>query len=396
MEVWTSSSSLPIKTYTCVRINGSTTFAYSAPAFVCRGAVIFAPVSGYLKEKNRTLAKKISVNPAYQKWILLGILTLTWGSSFILIKQGLVAYTPMEVGALRLCVAGLALVFFGIRSFKHIPKKLMPWVIAGGGMGNFIPMFLFPLAQERVSSSMAGILDSLVPMFILLFGFLFFGIKSRVGQVVGAVIGFVGAAMLMGGGSDGGESDVFHSLLIILATAFYGMNGLIINRYLSGIPSFKLSAAVFTIWFGPSLIILGLTGFFSTFTGTAVQWEGLGYVAILGLVGTALAMILFYKLLQLTSALFASMVTYLIPIVAVMWGVLDGEQLGWSHALGGALILMGVYLIQRKPNKKTLVHNTALAEDVAEQIIEDNKDDNGAEATETQFLRTPSRNQCPE
>jgi len=306
------------------------------------------------------------VNPVYQKWVLLGILTLTWGSSFILIKQGLVVYTPMEVGALRLCVAGLALVFFGVRSFKHIPKKLLPWVVVGGGMGNFIPMFLFPLAQERVSSSMAGILDSLVPMFVLLFGFLFFGVKSRAWQVIGAVIGFVGAAMLMGGDADDGKSDVFHSLLIVLATAFYGMNGLIINRYLSGIPSFKLSAAVFTIWFGPSLIILGFSGFFSTFTGTSAQWQGLGYVAILGLVGTALAMILFYKLLQLTSALFASTVTYLIPIVAVMWGVLDGERLGWSHALGGLLILIGVYLIQRKPRRKPVVHSDALTENVAQ------------------------------
>src|SRR5690606_7691215 len=160
----------------------------------------------------------------------------------------------------------------------------------------------------------------------------FFGIRSRMGQGIGAIIGFVGAAMLMGGDGDDGKSDVLHTLLIILATAFYGMNGLIINRYLFGIPSFKLSGAFFTTLFGPSLIILGFTGFFSTFTGTADQWQGLGYVAILGLVGTALAMILFYKLLQLTSALFASMVTYLIPIVAVMWGVLDGERLGWPHA----------------------------------------------------------------
>jgi len=216
-------------------------------------------------------------------------------------------------------------------------------------MGNFIPMFLFPLAQEKVSSSMAGILDSLVPLFILLFGYLFFGIRSRWLQVIGAVIGFVGAAILMSDDGNGGQSDVFHSLLIVLATAFYGMNGLIVTRYLSGIPSFKLSSVVFTIWFGPALLILGFTGFFGTFEGTAVQWEGLGYVAILGLVGTALAMILFYKLLQLTSAIFASMVTYLMPIVAVMWGLLDGERLAWSHALGGLLILLGVYLIQKKP-----------------------------------------------
>src|SRR5690606_34502608 len=220
----TSSSNPPIRTYTCVRINLSVPliFVYSAPYIRCR-ALLFL----------RRLAKKFSVNPAYQKWLPLGILTLTWGSSFILIKQGLVAYTPMEVGALRLCVAGLALVFFGIRNFRYIPKPLLPWVIAGGGMGNFIPMFLFPLAQERVSSSMAGILDSLVPIFVLLFGYLFFGIKSRWLQVLGAMIGFIGAAVLMRGDGNGGESDVFHASLIVLATAFYGMNGLIINRYLS-------------------------------------------------------------------------------------------------------------------------------------------------------------------
>lgn len=253
---------------------------------------------------------------------------------------------------MRLCAAGLALVAFGIRNFKHIPKKLMPWVVVGGGMGNFIPMFLFPLAQEKVSSSMAGILDSLVPIFILLFGYLFFGIKSRWLQVIGAVIGFLGAAVLMSDDGNGGKSDVFHSSLIVLATALYGMNGLIVTNYLSGIPSFKLSSVVFTIWFGPSLLILGFTGFFSTFEGTAAQWQGLGYVAILGLVGTALAMILFYRLLQLTSAIFASMVTYLMPIVAVAWGLLDGERLSWSHAAGGVLILVGIYLIQRKPREK--------------------------------------------
>lgn len=279
---------------------------------------------------------------------MLTFLTLTWGSSFILIKQAIAVYTPLQVGALRLCAAGLILSVFGIRNLKAIPRKLMPWVVAGGAMGNFIPMFLFPLAQEQVSSSMAGILDSLVPLFILLFGYLFFGIRSGWIQVIGAVVGFAGAAVLMGGGGSGGRSDLFHSLLIVLATAFYGMNGLIISRYLSGIPSFKLSSVVFTIWFGPALLILGLSGFFGTFTGTPEQWKGLGYVAILGVVGTALAMILFYRLLQLTSAIFASTVTYLMPIVAVMWGLLDGERLTWIHGLGGVLILAGVYLIQKQ------------------------------------------------
>lgn len=286
---------------------------------------------------------------SYLKWLILGVLSLTWGSSFILIKHSLAVYSPMEVGALRLCVAGLALVFFGVRNIRFIPRKLMPWVVAGGAMGNFIPMFLFPIAQEHVSSSMAGILDSLVPMFVILFGFLFFGVKSRPLQILGALVGFAGAVILMGDdGNGGGGSDVFHTSLIILATAFYATNGLIISRYLSGIPSFKLSSVVFTIWFGPALIILGFTDFFHTFEGTAAQWEGLGYVTILGFVGTALAMILFYRLLQLTSAIFASMVTYLMPLVAVVWGLLDGEKLTWIHAAGGLLILLGVYMIQMR------------------------------------------------
>lgn len=285
------------------------------------------------------------------KWALLTILSLTWGSSFILIKQSIAVYEPIQVGALRLSIAGLALVFFGVQNFKHIPKKLFPWVVVGGCMGNFIPMFLFPLAQEKVSSSMAGILDSLVPIFILLFGFLFFGMKSKWTQILGALVGFAGAAILMSDDGNGGKSDLFNSMLIVLATAFYGMNGLIISKYLSGIQSFKLSSVIFTIWFGPALIILGLTGFFNEFQGTVEQWKGLGYVTILGLIGTATAMILFYKLIQQTSAIFASVVTYLMPVVAVIWGIIDGEKLTIIHALGGVLILVGVYLIQMNSKK---------------------------------------------
>lgn len=283
------------------------------------------------------------------KWVLLAILSLTWGSSFIMIKQSILAFTPFQVGALRLSIAGLVLVFFGIRNFKFIPKKLMPWVALGGCLGNFIPMFLFPLAQQKVGSSMAGILNSLVPIFVLILGLLFFGVKTRLTQVLGAVIGFVGAVVLISYSGGQEQNDLLFSLLIVLATLLYGLNGLIISKYLSGIPSFKLSSVVFTIWLSPSLLILGFTGFFTEFEATPVQLKGLGFVAILGLVGTATAMILFYKLIQQTSAIFASVVTYLMPLVAVFWGILDGEKLTWIHAIGGVLILVGVYLIQMKP-----------------------------------------------
>ena len=297
------------------------------------------------------------MNLLSNKWILLVILSLTWGSSFILIKQSLVSYSPMEVGALRLTIAGLVLIYFGIRNFKYIPKKLMPWVVVGGCMGNFIPMFLFPIAQQKVSSSMAGILDSLVPVFGLIFGYLLFGIRSRWTQVLGAMIGFMGAIILIGNNGDGSSSDLFHSFLIVVATIFYGLNGLIVGRYLSGIPSFKLSSVVFSIWLAPALLILGFTGFFAEFRATPEQLKGLGYVSILALVGTAAAMILFYKLIQQTSAIFASVVTYFMPVVAVFWGILDGEKLTLIHVLGAILILLGVYLIQLKPRNKPISIN---------------------------------------
>lgn len=289
------------------------------------------------------------MKPSHLKWLLLAFLTVTWGSSFILIKQGIAVFTPMQVGALRLCVAGLALVFYGIRSFNAIPKRQLPWVVTAGAIGNFIPMFLFPLAQENVSSSLAGILNSLTPLFVLLFGYLFFAARAGWGKVAGACIGFVGAVILMSDNGHGGENDPGSLLIIVTATALYAMNGLIVSNRLSSIPSLKLSSVVFTIWFGPSLLILYASGFFQVFEGTPEQWHGLASVAILGLVGTALAMILFYRLLQMTSAIFTSTVTYLIPVVAVMWGVQDGEQVGWTYLAGGVLILLGVYLIQRQP-----------------------------------------------
>ena len=259
-------------------------------------------------------------------WLILGVLALTWGSSFILIKQGLVAYTPYQVGALRLTIAG------GILAI----------------CGNFIPMFLFPMAQTHVSSSMAGILDSLVPLFILLFGALFFSRKGTKNQILGAVIGFFAAVLLIGGDGFSGENSLFHCLLIVLATALYGLNSLILTEYLNDVPSFQLSSALFTIWLLPAIAILIFSGFFQSFEGTTEQLHSLGYVAILGLVGTALAMILFYRLIQATGSMFSSMVTYLMPIVSVFWGFLVGEKITWVHLAGFAMILSGVYLTQKK------------------------------------------------
>lgn len=283
-----------------------------------------------------------------QNWIILAVLALTWGSSFILIKQGLTSFSPYQVGALRLCFAGGVLALFGVPNLFKIPSKKIPYVILAGFTGNFVPMFLFPIAQTQVSSSMAGILDSLVPLFILLFGALFFQVRGTKNQILGAVIGFVGAVILIGGDGLTGENSFWYCMIIVLATALYGLNSLILTKYLNDVPSFQLSSSLFTIWLPPALLVLFLSGFHTTFVGTTLQWQSLGFVAILGLVGTATAMILYYKLIQSTGPMFSSMVTYLMPIVSVFWGFLVGEKITWLHIAGFLLILSGVYLTQKK------------------------------------------------
>lgn len=223
---------------------------------------------------------------------------------------------------------------------------------------QFFSHVLFPIAQTQVSSSLAGILDSLVPVFVLVLGFFLFGIRTKKTQVIGAVIGFLGAAMLMYFSEASQEgSQIGYALLIVLATASYAVSALIVKQKLQHVPSLKLSGAVFTFWGIPSFLILIFSGFFRDFEADSETLEALGYLSILTFLGTAVAMILYYKLIKSTSPVFASTVTYLLPLVAVVWGLLDGEKFTIWYIFGGILILLGIYLIRE--NKKDTISNSA-------------------------------------
>src|SRR5690554_883267 len=290
------------------------------------------------------------------RWFLLIILALTWGSSFILIKKSLLVFTPFQIGAIRVGVSGILLAFLGVPTLLKMNKNTLFWVALAGFFGNFFPMFLFPIAQTKVSSSMAGILDSLVPAFVLILGFSIFGIKSKVTQVVGALIGFLGAATLMYFSETKSEdSQIGYTLLVVLATACYAMAGLIIKVKLEHVPSKQLSGGVFSFWMIPSFLILINSGFFNTFKSNPETWEALGYLGILTILGTAIAIILYYKLIKNTSPIFASTVTYLMPLIAVIWGLLDGEEFTIWYLVGGILIFIGIYLIREKKKKPQLV-----------------------------------------
>lgn len=290
------------------------------------------------------------------RWFLLTVLALTWGSSFILIKKSLLVFSPYEIGAFRVSVSGLILCYIGFPALRKMNRNTIFWLVLAGFFGNFLPMYLFPIAQTRVSSSLAGILDSLVPIFVLILGFFLFGIKSKWLQVFGAFIGFAGAAMLMYfSEATSEESKLGYALLVVLATASYGAAGLIIKEKLQHVPSVKLSSAVFSVWMIPSLIVLFFSGFFNDFKDNPNTWEALGYLSILTVMGTAIAVMLYYKLIQQTSAVFASTVTYLMPLVAVIWGLLDGEKFSVWYVIGGMLILWGIYLIREKKMKVKVV-----------------------------------------
>lgn len=285
------------------------------------------------------------------KWFLLSIMALTWGSSFILIKKSLLVFTPFQIGAFRVALSGLILASLGIPAMRKMPKKDLLWVILAGFFGNFLPMFLFPIAQTKVSSSLAGIINSLEPIFVLMLGFLIFRIKSKPTQVMGAFIGFLGAATLLYFSEvSTQESQIGFTLLMVFASASYALSALIIKLKLQHVKSIQVSSSVFTFWMIPSLIILFFTDFFNvSFSSEAL--EALGYLSFLSIFGTAIGIILFYKLIQDTSAVFASTVSYLLPIVAVFWGVIDGEQFNFYYLLGAILILIGIYLIREKKKK---------------------------------------------
>lgn len=288
------------------------------------------------------------------KWMVLTILALTWGSVFILIKKTLLVFTPYEIGALRMLISGLVLLKFGIPALRKMNTETLLWVGVAGFFGNFFPTFLFPIAQTKVSSSVAGIMDTLVPIFVLVLGFLFFGIKSKFIQIIGAVIGFSGAVILLYfSQSHADDNNMFYALLLVVATACYGMSALVVKHRLGHVPSLQLSSAAITIWALPSLIALIFSGFFGHFESSPQMWEAMGYMMILGVLGTAVCGILYNKLIQEISPVFASSVTYLLPVVAVMWGLLDGEKFSFWYLLGALLILGGIYLI-REPKKKPM------------------------------------------
>ena len=288
------------------------------------------------------------MNNQQQKWLSLVFLSIVWGSSFILMKKALIGVTPIQLGALRMIITAVFLLLVGFKSIQRIQKKHWIYIAYTALLGTFIPGFLFAYAINGIDSSIVSILNSFTPFNTLIFGALVFGFSFKRKQLVGILVGLIGTLILILKGANlNPDQNYWYALLIIIASVGYAFNVNIVKKYLQDLDALAITTGNFLLLLVPATIVLSCTDFFSTFKTDSVGLESLGYISILSIVGTGIAKTMFNRLVHISTPIFSSSVTYLIPIVAIVWGVLDGEKLSEIQVLAGIIILFGVYLVNK-------------------------------------------------
>ena len=282
------------------------------------------------------------------KWVYLIVLSLIWGSSFILIKKGLIGLSPIQLGSLRILFASFFLLLIGFKSLAKIQHHQWKFIALTSLFGTFIPAYLFAIAQTQIDSSVSSILNSLTPLNTLVFGAMAFGLQFRRNQIFGVLIGLLGSMLLiLNGAMHHPEQNYYYAFLVLIASVCYAINVNLIKKYLSDLTPLSISTGNFLILLFPALIVLFFSGFFDVVQIDEVM-QSVFFILILGVVGTGIANIIFFKLVQMSSPVFATSVTYLIPVVAFSWGLLDNEILTPIQFLGAFIILGGVYLSAKK------------------------------------------------
>ena len=282
------------------------------------------------------------------KWLLLTVLALIWGSSFILIKRGLIGLSPMQLGSLRIIFSAVFLLLIGFRSITQIKQNQWKYIALTSLFGTFIPAFLFAIAQTQISSSVSSILNSLTPLNTLIIGAIGFGLTFKRTQVFGVIIGLIGTLLLIvNGAMNHPNQNYWYTILILIASVCYATNVNLLKKYLSDVKPLSITTGNFLVMIVPALIVLFSTDFLSSVHEVEVK-NSMLYVMILGIVGTGIANIIFFKLIQMSSPVFATSVTYLIPVVAFFWGLLDAEMLTPIQFIGAFIVLAGVYLSSKK------------------------------------------------
>ena len=289
-----------------------------------------------------------------KKWLYLFTLSIIWGSSYILIKKGLVGLTPLQLGSTRIVMTTVILMIFGWKQLQKIPKEAWKWIIMTGFFGTFFPSYLFAFAETVIDSSVAAVLNGMTPFFTLILGLLFFNSSFKWMKIVGVLVGFGGTLILVSNEFTmrSGLSS-WYTFLVMAATLCYSINVNLIKHKLQGVPALAIALGNFIAILIPAFGVLIFTDFsWTKITSSPQVSSSIGYILILSLFGTALAKVMFNELVSISTAVFSISITYLLPIVAIAWGLLDGEQFTLIQWFGCALILLGVYLITDKKRPK--------------------------------------------
>lgn len=289
-----------------------------------------------------------------KKWVYLITLSIIWGSSYILIKKGLVGLTPLQLGSTRIIMTTVILMIFGWKQLQKIPKNTWKWIILTGFFGTFFPSYLFAFAETVIDSSVAAVLNGMTPLFTLILGLLFFNSSFKWMKIIGVLVGFGGTLVLVSNEFTmrSGLSS-WYAFLVVAATLCYSINVNLIKHKLQGVPALAIALGNFIAIVIPAFVVLLFVDFpWAKIISSSEVSSSIGYILILSLFGTALAKVMFNELVSISTAVFSISITYLLPIVAIAWGILDGEQFTLIQWLGCALILLGVYLITDKKRPK--------------------------------------------
>jgi drug/metabolite transporter (DMT)-like permease len=279
------------------------------------------------------------------------VLCIIWGSSFILIKEGIAYLSPYQVATIRILSAGLVLLPVAINQWKNVPRNKLGYVFLSGLLGSFLPAYLFCIAEVKIDSYLAGFLNSLTPVFTIFTGLLFFGQVFQTHKLVGVFIALGGMVVLLFAKGNISLQYLSYASFALVATLLYGLNINLVGRHLKETPSLAVVAVSFALLLIPCIIILWVTGYFSLPLGQKNILFSSGASSLLGIMGTAVATILFYIMIKRAGGLLASMVTYGIPFIALSWGLLAGETINGWQIVGLVIILIGVYVTTRWKKK---------------------------------------------
>ena len=266
-----------------------------------------------------------------------------------MMKEGLLRLTAFQVASLRIVFAGIVLLPWAIKSLKQVPKNKLGVIFISGVLGSLLPAYLFCVAELGIDGALAGTLNSLTPIFVIITGALFFSSRTSANKILGICIAFTGSILLLLSKGHMQESqNLVYVSYVVLATIFYGFNVNMVHKHLHHIGSIQIASVALTLNAIPALIVLYFTGYFNLPLSDSGILYSTGHAALLGILGTAIASIIFYVLIKRAGAVFSSMVTYGIPVIANFWGIIYGEEVGLKQFGCLALILTGVYLANRK------------------------------------------------